>query len=58
VFVVVSSIPNVQHQMPNGQGQLRMSNIRISRFKRADYQTITPRPPNIVGWSMSNMNIG
>uniref|UniRef100_A0A914X0K4 BPI2 domain-containing protein n=1 Tax=Plectus sambesii TaxID=2011161 RepID=A0A914X0K4_9BILA len=51
-------IPDVRQKLPTNQGDVQLSNIRITRFKRADYQDITPKPPNIIVWSMNNMDIG
>ncbi|CAI4229447.1 unnamed protein product [Auanema sp. JU1783] len=51
-------IPDVEQKLNNHQGVIRISRIRISRFRRAEIQSLTPSSPNRISWTMSNLDLG
>ncbi|VDN01271.1 unnamed protein product [Thelazia callipaeda] len=52
------SIPNIKQRFNNGLGNILLSAIRVSRFKRASYHTISTSSPNIITWIMKNLSVG
>lgn len=52
------SIPNIKQRINNGQGNILLSHIRVSRYKRASQHTISTSAPNKLTWIMKNLNIG
>ncbi|CAJ0929148.1 unnamed protein product, partial [Mesorhabditis belari] len=51
-------IPNIEHHLPSDQGIIKLSRIRISRFKRAELHDISTSTPDRITWLIKNMNIG
>ncbi|CAI5447914.1 unnamed protein product [Caenorhabditis angaria] len=51
-------IPDVEHILPNNQGNIYISRIRLSRFRRAEFHQLNATAPNKISWSMSNLDIG
>ncbi|VDN17093.1 unnamed protein product [Gongylonema pulchrum] len=52
------SIPNIKQRINNGQGYILLSDIRVSRYKRASVHTISTSAPNKLTWVMKNLNMG
>ncbi|CAJ0579590.1 unnamed protein product, partial [Mesorhabditis spiculigera] len=51
-------IPNIEHRLPADQGVIKLSRIRMSRFKRAEVHDISTSAPDRITWLIKNMNIG
>ncbi|CAB3409618.1 unnamed protein product [Caenorhabditis bovis] len=51
-------IPDVEHILPSNQGNIYISHIRLSRFRRAENQYLNATAPNKLSWAMKNLDIG
>ncbi|CAD6191287.1 unnamed protein product [Caenorhabditis auriculariae] len=51
-------IPDVQHFLPNDQGVIFISRIRLSRFRRAVFHNISTSAPNKISWTMQDLDLG
>ncbi len=50
-------LPNVEKDL-GAQGHIKLANVHIISFKKADSYQLELQPPTEVVWKMENMNIG